>query len=758
MKSTFPAKTLLLLPAMLGAVNSNAQTNLVLQDLVVTATRAPRSLSDLPKPVQVIDQDQIEESARSGATVSEVLARVVPGMAPDTQLTTDFTQTLRGRDVLVLIDGIPQTENRRVSRQLSTLNLDQIERIEVVPGATAVYGSGGTGGIVNVITREAVTEGTAFSSRAGLTMNASTSTLSRSRWQVGQSVSHREQALSLYASLSLETREDSQDATGQRLAPEPAQIGRDDSRAKDFLFKLGYELDDSRKLTFTAELFEDDMNSRFGPNYGPAAVYVVSGGMVPVENQAAEGLELDAQPYSHRKRLEVAYTDSVTPWGSLNLVTYFRDRDYQFFPFPAALPNLPGLSAQARLAVNQSRSQSWISGTKLVFDRKLTEETSVTWGVDLEREKGRQHARSYDPVTFLASNGLHYRATGSEYDYGPSVTTTKSALFGQLDHALSDALTLSGGLRYERIRQKISSFTSPYESLIDQAYDLSGLPAAFSPTQVPASSLQYNTLTSNLGFRLNLANGHSLFASYSEGYELPDTARLLRNAIAADSQLTLITGGAYTPVDQIDLEAIRIRSFEAGWEMYHDRFTTHLTGFYNRSDKTAVFNSDYSVSVLTQPKRIYGAEAALDLWLSDTLTAGVSYLFTEGRTQDSDTGIWTDLDASEVPPEKWTTYVAWQDSDARFRLETIKVQDYRKATEVDAQGNLTPVKPIEGYLVVNASASFDLPAGTLGLGLQNLFNRKYKTVYAQWAEATYGTPSGIQARGRTLTATYQITY
>ncbi len=64
-------------------------------------------------------------------------------------------ETFRGRDLLVMIDGVPMnTPLRDVSRILPMIDLNTVERIEVVAGASSLYGSGATGGTVNFITRK----------------------------------------------------------------------------------------------------------------------------------------------------------------------------------------------------------------------------------------------------------------------------------------------------------------------------------------------------------------------------------------------------------------------------------------------------------------------------------------------------------------------------------------------------------------------------------------------------------------------------
>jgi iron complex outermembrane receptor protein len=61
---------------------------------------------------------------------------------------------MRGRSPFVMIDGVPQnTPLRDGSRSLRTASPETIERIEVVQGASALYGYGATGGAINIITK-----------------------------------------------------------------------------------------------------------------------------------------------------------------------------------------------------------------------------------------------------------------------------------------------------------------------------------------------------------------------------------------------------------------------------------------------------------------------------------------------------------------------------------------------------------------------------------------------------------------------------
>src|SRR3546814_8265482 len=69
-------------------------------------------------------------------------------MSDSSHTITDFGQTLRGRNMLVLVDGIPLNTNRNSSRNLANINSADIDQIEVLRGSSAIYGSGAAGGIV----------------------------------------------------------------------------------------------------------------------------------------------------------------------------------------------------------------------------------------------------------------------------------------------------------------------------------------------------------------------------------------------------------------------------------------------------------------------------------------------------------------------------------------------------------------------------------------------------------------------------------
>jgi iron complex outermembrane receptor protein len=129
---------------------------------IVSGSRFSEPLqSGSPVGTTVITAEEIE---RSGAiTVYDALRRL-GGVQTRNNLagTRDETIDLRGfgitgdQNTLVLVDGVRISENELQPARLSSVPLNNIERIEILRGSGAVlYGGGATGGVINVITKGA---------------------------------------------------------------------------------------------------------------------------------------------------------------------------------------------------------------------------------------------------------------------------------------------------------------------------------------------------------------------------------------------------------------------------------------------------------------------------------------------------------------------------------------------------------------------------------------------------------------------------
>ena len=135
-----------------------ADMEVVLPDTVITATRNPTPVTDIPAGVTVIDRQAIEASGAT--TIGDVLA-TVPGLhvspsgGPGGQSSV-FVRGSRSSHVLVLRDGMPVNDASEASGAFNfgVDTLADVERIEVIRGPmAALYGSGAIGGVINLISR-----------------------------------------------------------------------------------------------------------------------------------------------------------------------------------------------------------------------------------------------------------------------------------------------------------------------------------------------------------------------------------------------------------------------------------------------------------------------------------------------------------------------------------------------------------------------------------------------------------------------------
>lgn len=147
-------------PAMAAMDSDDAYVDSVcrqfdLNEVVVTGTRTPKFLKDTPIQTRVINA---KELARLDATnVQDLLQQELPGVefsyAMNQQTHLNFSG-FGGQGVLFLVDGERLAGETMDDVDFTRLNMDNVERIEIVKGAaSALYGSNATGGVINIITK-----------------------------------------------------------------------------------------------------------------------------------------------------------------------------------------------------------------------------------------------------------------------------------------------------------------------------------------------------------------------------------------------------------------------------------------------------------------------------------------------------------------------------------------------------------------------------------------------------------------------------
>lgn len=158
-------KSLLLTAAILAAMSVPVQaaekkqeetTHIKTDEVVVTASRTKQEVKESPSSVEVITREDID---KMGAENLAQALQLALGIDTQENAMVGNRSSIRGMNTnqtLILIDGRRvRTENTSETMnfyELKRINMDDVERIEIVRGAaSSLYGSEALGGVINVI-------------------------------------------------------------------------------------------------------------------------------------------------------------------------------------------------------------------------------------------------------------------------------------------------------------------------------------------------------------------------------------------------------------------------------------------------------------------------------------------------------------------------------------------------------------------------------------------------------------------------------
>lgn len=127
-----------------------------LEEVVITATRTPKALKDVPVVTRLITADDIRKT--DATNIQDLLTEELPGLEFTYALNQEISLNMSGfggKSVLFLVDGERLAGETMDNIDYNRLNLDNVGQVEIVKGASsALYGANAVGGVVNLITRE----------------------------------------------------------------------------------------------------------------------------------------------------------------------------------------------------------------------------------------------------------------------------------------------------------------------------------------------------------------------------------------------------------------------------------------------------------------------------------------------------------------------------------------------------------------------------------------------------------------------------
>ena len=719
-----------------SSVEAQQKETTQLAPIVVTATRSAKSIADIAGTVYSIDQAEIEKQANAGKSIADILGTLVPSLTPSSGTTSNYGMTMRGRVVQYMIDGVPQTGYRDGSRQLNSIQPSMIERIEVVSGATSIYGSGATGGIINIITKRGGQDPISFETKVGVTAGNNFKSDAMA-YEASQSVLFNQGALQGAFGASYTTRGEIQDSHGNRIGPEVAQTDRQDTDTLDLNGRLTWNISDEQSLSFGAQYFNDEQDSEYGPDYGPNLAYVKRDPTYTASLAAVKGMQLETQPQTERYAFNTQYENQNVLGHTLNAEAYYRNEQARWFPSAQAMGG--GL-----YLVYQSETDIDVYGARVALQKQFDlngHNLGLSYGIDYENEQDEQNIQMYDSAAFVASNGLNYKPF-NYYAFGPDVETEKLGTFVQTDFDVTDRLGLKAGVRYERVESQVDEST-PYMEAIT-----ADLQPGYQAKTLNGGKVKHDATLFNLGALYHLTDAQQIFANFSQGSNLPDIQRMLRDVPASFT------------VNSQTIDPIKVNNYELGWRVQAaNGLNASVTTFYNDSDKSLKFGRpNYTIEVLDTDERVYGVEGNLSYRLQPNWTVGGTMAYTRGQFKNT-AGKWQELDAIRVAPLKGTAFSEWQfNNDMSLRVQALAIGGTDKAKkDAEKYGSTVPAE-IKGFATMDVIANAKAGPGTVGFGVYNVWNTDYKSVYSQAVESVYGAISSLPAQGRTYGLSYTLKY
>lgn len=661
-----------------------------LNEVVVTAGRKVESIREVPSSVTILQAKQIREQATINPNITSILGNTVPGLGTFTNKATNSGQTLRGRQVLVLIDGIPQsTPLMNGSRDLRTIDPAVIERVEVIKGATSIYGNGSGGGIINFITKKP--EGSKpISGETRISMDGNIAHSSNTvGYRVSQTLHGAIKKFSYVVSGVYNETGALKDADGNVIAQAD---GLSETRLLNLFGKLGYKITDNQEITASVNFFRSRQHADYINKAGKWNETPATG---------VEGIDPgDPAGTPHSHNLYINYRASKLPFNS-SLEVMIYDHRFQSLNRYVEKSNSwygPGQtyiqSEKRGIRANLNTPWKW---------KKLSGD--ITYGFDLLKDMTNQ----------VLTDGRVFV---------PDMNMQNMAPFAQMKIDIMN-FVIKGGVRYENAGIKVKDFNTI-------AKGKNGEGSVF----VKGGKLTYNSTMWNAGIRYSKFDFFNPFVSFSQAFGLNELGRILRSA----KENTL---------DQITTDAVITNNYEAGFSSQIGPVNIQAAYFVSSSKLGANLVEQNGMFITQrQPERIHGFEVQAEARITKGVRAGGSYSFVEGKSEKED-GTKVYMNGERIMPPKATGFIAYQPFSAlNMQLSTVYTGSRNRFVVRPDTGKFgLSEAPVKEVIWFNFNAGYRINKSfNIGLGIENLFNQSYYPPRSQYRAADLEYVQGNGAR------------
>lgn len=679
----------------------------LLETAVVSAPIMRFSLDELNRNMVIIDKEAINDK---GYKNLEDVFRTLP-FVNLTDVGLGKNIDLRGQgdkaniSVQVLVNGIPQNmlDSSHGVTPLNTIDINSIERIEILPGGGAVmYGNGTRGGVVNIITQRRYEKPT-FNSNIGysnvLEGNGNSYNVD---FKYGNKTNEN-----LYYSFGANY----QNKGGPRYGDKIEGVGANLSLTKD--------IGQSQSVFFDFDIFRGDIdsspNNSFLDNPNPSKNDRKAPGNGDFHNRQ---LRFDAS---------LGYQNELSPTANLIAKIFYHYNKIDYLDNITYVTNYSGFPiAQA------DQSGSFFDDQKIGLDIKYDQKHNnglLILGAQSTYNISKRTMDNY----ISADNPTAPFLQGYRYDLYIPFEGNKwsNSLYALEKYDFTDRFSLMGGIRYEYDKYDINvSHNTIKHALITPMGEMD-----IGSGRIVQGSL--NEDSHNFAFEINPNYKYStygnIYAKYERGFISPSPNSLLQRQ-GTTYQTTNIKDETYNTFE------IGIRDF------WWDTFLFSLTGYYTlTNDEFYTIGTAHSISGVEygnydKTERM-GFELFLEQYFLDnalTLTESLSYTDAKIKKQNGQST------SQRIP------YVSKYKATLGLNYKFLK--DYSLWINNTFYGNQvdTIQSKIQSYSLTDIGITAKYKEFLISAGVKNLFDKFYYSFYNSDSSDTITGYSYLIGQGRTF--------
>ena len=676
----------------LNPVDTSKLLNITTGEIIVTSTRVENMVKDIALPIEVTSGEQILSLPVN--TLPEVLT-----MKPGISLTRDGIWatdiSIRGLsrfNIVTLIDGTRIETATDLSARLSMVDLSDIERVEIIKsGASSLYGTGATGGVVNIITKGGIYNPNKFI--IGSFLTGFNSVNKNPYAKLGMNLGGEKWYFKL--SGTLRTAENTMTPIGE--------IPNSQFKDNYFTAGFGFKPFKNQELILNYQRF-DAMNVGFPGGY-------------PSFPQGA----LVTYPRELRELYSAEYkiANIIKPLRMFSIKYYYSYilRDVDNIPNQVTIKPSSGSSPKQRISVLDIKpvGKHYVNGVQLQTEWTLTKNNNLAAGIDIWQREFNSQREKFQKIETYDSLGISIISTINKTIGEKPVPESRYRSYGAYAQdeikLMENRLKLNIGGRYDLINVTSSLTFQPMYEIVNGIYNYN---PAGQKVLWNATDINNNSWSANIGALYTLLKDFDITFNVSRSFRSP----------SLEERYQYIDLGSYLRVGNPDLNSEQGYLFDFGTRIWKERLSFTGNIFYNT----------FTDLVVEQPGTYQGRTAFIKANVGNARLYGFDFdlmynfykefigYFSAAYVRGEDTGNGTDL--PQIAPLNGRFGV--KAGVTRYFVVDLSAIVFDAQDKVAAGEYKTP-----GYATIDLavnSTTFNMKYGTLQFfgGIQNILDKDYR--------------------------------